>query len=256
MNSKDSAASNTAVVPVTGYAALRSLDILKDGLGEELQGMSMRLDSIKLPTGASTQFELQGDGDEPIQCKEINCVILHQHAGFGYYKDKYTGGSNPPDCGSFDGITGNGNPGGECRKCPFNQFGSGENGAKACKNRRILYIQKEDELLPLTLSLPTGSLKEFSKYLMHQLTKGRKLNSIVTKISLRRATSSTGIAFSQVVFSFVRVLTPEEQAVINQLSEQMKAYASTLTNAALIPAAGGEVIDTVTGEVQNQAAER
>ena len=42
MNSKDSAASNTAVVPVTGYAALRSLDILKDGLGEELQGMSMK----------------------------------------------------------------------------------------------------------------------------------------------------------------------------------------------------------------------
>ena len=53
------------------------------------------------------------------------------------------GGSNPPDCGSFDGITGTGTPGGICKNCPFNQFGSGEGKSKACKNRRMLYLHHD-----------------------------------------------------------------------------------------------------------------
>ena len=75
------------------------------------------------------------------------------------YATKYTGGNQPPDCCSFDGVTGEGEPGGACRKCPLNQFGSGENGAKACKNRRRIYVLREGEIFPLLLSLPTGSLQ-------------------------------------------------------------------------------------------------
>ena len=33
--------------------------------------------------------------------KEFSAVILYHHPVLQYYKEKYTGGSNPPDCGSF-----------------------------------------------------------------------------------------------------------------------------------------------------------
>ena len=107
------------------------------------------------------------------------------------FKQRYTGGSNAPDCGSFDGVTGHGNPGGSCKDCPMNKFGSGTGQSKACKNRRMLYIIQEGELFPITMSLPTGSLKAFTDFVKRQMTRGRALNQIVTKITLKKATSST-----------------------------------------------------------------
>jgi hypothetical protein len=38
----------------------------------------------------------------------------------------------------------------------------------------MIYILMENELFPMVLSLPTGSLKEFTKYVKRQLSKGRK----------------------------------------------------------------------------------
>lgn len=70
-------------------------------------------------------------------------------------------------------MNGTGDPGGCCATCKSNQFGSGEGQSKACKNRRMIYVLMEGELFPMVLSLPTGSLKEFTKYLKRQLSKGR-----------------------------------------------------------------------------------
>ncbi|GEM_PF-2402825 len=122
--------------------------------------------------------------------------------------------------------------------------------SKACKNRRMLYVLMEGELFPMVLSLPTGSLKEFTKYLKRQLSKGRKLNQIVTKISLKKATNGSGIAFSQAVFSFERVLNEEEKAAIAVITDSVKTYAANLTMSAL--AEGNEdtpFVDAETGEV-------
>ena len=112
------------------------------------------------------------------------------------------------------------------------------------------YVLMEGELFPMVLSLPTGSLKEFTKYLKRQLSKGRKLNQIVTKISLKKATNSSGIAFSQAVFTFDRVLNEEEKAAIVVMTESVKNYAANLTMSAL--AEGNDdapFVDAETGEV-------
>ena len=180
-------------------------------VAEEMEGLSASFERIKIPSGGVTMFEIPGDNpDEPETVKEFSAVILHHHPMFAYYKEKYTGGSNPPDCGSFDGKYGEGDPGGNCETCPYNKFGSGDNGAKACKNRRRIYLLREGELFPMILSLPTGSLKEFSRFLMKQLSKGNKSNMIVTRFSLKKAVNGNGIAFSQAQFSFDRKLTKEE----------------------------------------------
>jgi hypothetical protein len=101
----------------------------------------------------------------------------------------------------------------------------------------------------MVLSLPTGSLKEFTKYLKRQLSKGRKLNRVVTKISLKKATSGSGIAFSQAVFSFDRVLTVEEKSALAPLTESVKNYAANLTTAALVDVDDVPFVDAETGEV-------
>lgn len=210
----------------SGFMALADFN-LNAALSSELDGLSLSFDRIKIPSAGSTVFEVPGDNsDEPDALKEFSAVIIHHHPLFAFYKDKYTGGNNPPDCGSLDGVYGVGDPGGNCVKCPNNQFDSGENGSKACKNRRRVYVLREGEIFPIILSLPTGSLKEFSRYIKRLLGKGLKSCSVVTRFSLKKAVNSGGIAYSQAQFSIERKLTSEEAALINTLSEQVKVYSS------------------------------
>lgn len=210
------------------FSALADFN-LNDSMSEELDGLNMTFERIKIPAGGATMFELPGEeSDEPETVKEFSGVILWHHSLYSYYEDKYTGGSNPPDCGSFNGVTGLGIPGGDCSKCPLNQFGSGENGSKACKNRRRIYILREGEVFPLILSLPTGSLKEYTKYIKRLLGKGKKSNMVVTQFSLRKATSNSGIAYSQAQFAIDRPLNAAEQTIINALTEQIKVLSASV----------------------------
>ena len=238
----------TDMTVASGYAALANTDTLSDAAAD-LAGLQLTFDRIKIPAGGSTAFEIPGDNDETEMVKDVKGVILLHHPAYAFYRAKYQGGSNPPDCGSFNGVTGTGDPGGNCATCPYNQFGSGEGQAKACKNRRMIYILMENELFPMVLSLPTGSLKEFTKYVKRQLSKGRKLSQIVTKISLKKATSGTGIAYSQAVFTFERVLNADEKAAVSQMVEQVKQYAAGLTIAALAGNEDTPFVDAETGEV-------
>ena len=238
----------TEMTTVTGYAALAGEDAFAS-LEEDLAGLQLTFDRIKIPAGGSTAFEIPGDNDDTEMVKEIRGVILLHHPAYAFYRDKYQGGSNPPDCGTFNGIQGIGDPGGWCSTCPYNQFGSGEGQSKACKNRRMIYILMENEMFPMVLSLPTGSLKEFTKYVKRQLSKGRKLSQIVTRITLKKASSASGITYSQAVFSFDRPLDADEKRAIIKVVDQVKDYAANLTIASLAANEDVPFVDTETGEI-------
>lgn len=219
-------------------------------MNEDCAGIELQLDRIKIPAGGSTDFEIpSAAGEDNDMVKEITGVILYNHPANAYYTDKYTGGSNPPDCSSFDGIHGSGNPGGNCKNCPFNKFGSGDGKSKACKNRRMLYILREGELFPVILNLPVGSSAAYKNYVKRLLTQRNSLSRVVTSISLKKAMSDSNIAYSQAVFKFVRTLTDKEIESIAPLVDQMKTYAANLTTADLIEDEGttfvnnGEVIE-------------
>lgn len=242
---------NNEMIPVnTGFLALADFN-MNEGMAEELDGLEGGFDQVKIPAGGATMFELPGDeADEPETVKEFSAVILFHHPILQYYKEKYTGGSNPPDCGSFDGVTGEGDPGGACAGCPLNQFGSGENNSKACKTRRRVFLLREGELFPLILSLPTGSMKEFSRYIKRLLSKGKKSNMVVTRFSLKKATNNSGIAYSQAQFRIDRPLSSEEQILINKLSEQVKGYSRRVGFDVEEPAEmDAPFVDPETGEV-------
>ena len=196
---------------------------------QEMDGLTPKFEHIKIPAGAGAAYEVPGDDPaSPDMAKEFKAVILHHHAVNTYYKDKYDGSNNPPDCGSMDGKVGITQEGEilECAKCDFMKFGSDESGkGKACKEKRRLYLLREGEVLPIIMTLPTGSLSEYSKYIMRLLNRGRKSNQVVTKFSLKKAQNATGINYSQAVFAVERQLNGDEIKYIQTLSEQVKAFA-------------------------------
>ena len=239
----------TEVAEVSGYAALANMDTMNTALAEDCDGLEFSLDKIKIPAGGGTAFEVPTDEEgNTDMVKEITGVILYNHAVNSYYKEKYTGGNNPPDCGSFDGKVGVGTPGGDCKTCPYNKFGTGEGKSKACKNRRMLYILQENEFFPVVLSLPPGSVGSYSNYVKRLISKGLRPSGVVTKISLKKSTSSDGIAFSQAVFKNERLLTAKEVEALAPMVEQMKEMASNLTASALIEE-DAPMVDPETGEI-------
>jgi len=206
-------------------------------LAEEMDGLTLSFDRIKIPAGGGLAYEVPSDNpDSPDMVKEFSAVILYHHTVHVHYKDKYTGGNTPPDCASVNGHTGIEAETGElkaCADCPNNKFGSGENGAKACKQKRRIYILRKGETLPIILSLPTGSLSDFSKYITRLLSKGSKSSGVVTKFSLKKAQNAGGISYSQAVLSVERNLTPDETKIIDRLAEQVKALAQRIPESAL-----------------------
>lgn len=233
-----------------GFATAADMAWLNDAMNEDCAGIELQLDRIKIPAGGSTAFEVPGDdGDDTQLVKEITGVILFNHPANAYYKDKYTGGSNPPDCSSFDGKLGIGTPGGECINCPYNKFGSGDGKSKACKNRRMLYILREGELFPIILNLPVGSSASYKNYVKHVLSKRTSLSRVVTTISLKKAMSDSNIAFSQAVFKMVRPLSEEELVAVAPMVEQMRNYSASLTSAEFVNSEEMPLVDPETGEV-------
>ena len=137
--------------------------------------------------------------------------------------------------------------GGSCAHCPLNQFGSGENGGKACKNKRRIYILREGELIPILLTLPTGSMKAFAVYVKRLLAKGKKNSGVVTRFSLQKVQNAGGIAYSQAQFAVARLLTEEELPYIAAMAEQVKAFATRVGYEA--EAVSAEAVDPETGEI-------
>lgn len=244
---------NTELAPANaGFLSLTDADFAQM-MAEELDGLDTGFERIKIPSAGSTVFEVPGEEpSEPDTVKEFSAVILFHHPLYAYYASAYTGGNNPPDCGSFDGVIGEGIPGGDCAKCPYNQFGSAQGGGKACKNRRRIFLLREGEIFPLLLSLPTGSLRPFTQYVKRLLGKGRRTNHVVTRFSLQKAVNQGGIAYSQAQFAVDRLLTLDEQAVVAKLSDQVKAHSKRIAleyDNALYAAGDEELIDPETGEV-------
>ena len=212
---------------------------------EELDGMDISFDRIGTPGANGTTFEVPGDNPgETDSVKEFSAVILYHHPMSFLFTEAYNGQRTEPACKTYDGVKGIGTPGGTCRDCPFNKFGSGINGGKLCRNKRRVYLLRENEVLPVLISIPTGSLKNFYDYVKRLVAKGIKPSMVVTKFSIEKVQNG-GPVFAQLRFSFERLLTTEETECVANLAAQVKDYAAR----AVIEEQPEEYVDQETGEV-------
>ncbi len=193
---------------------------------EDLEGLTISFDKISIPSGGGQMWELPGSDnpDEPEFSKDIEGVIVDHYPVNAYFENEYTGEVVPPTCSSMDGKLGIGCPGGACANCPLNKYGSADDGkGKKCKNLRRIYILRSGEILPLLVTLPPTSIKNFSDYISKRIvTKGMKACDVVTRMSLTVEKSQTGIKYSKVQFSIARILQPEEKKVMREFSDNIK----------------------------------
>jgi len=202
-------AKETKEVAVVGEYAIMKADpnevtsIIQDNLGDEETMTVMDLTRVSVPSGGGTTWVIP-DIDQPsgeLETKEITGVIIATRTTRQYWQEEFDGSGSPPDCSSADGITGVGNPGGLCADCPFNEFGSDLKGgrSKACSEKRLIFIARENDFLPTVVAAPAGSLKNVKNYLVNLASKMRYAHSVYTALTLEKDKNADGIVYSKIV---------------------------------------------------------
>ena len=224
---------NTAVDVYQNFVLPTALnsDFSSEDLADDMDGLQMTMQRVKIPSGGNLQFEIRSDDpDNPDYERKLVGVILYHHLSNAYWPEGSEYDDNvPPFCQSFDGKQGYGEPGGICTTCAFNLFGSTASGSgKACKNMRQVYLLRSGEYLPLQLSLPPTSLRPFNDFMnLAFVARRRPSYSAIVEIGLKRAESG-GYTYSVATFRKVRDLTGEDLAAVKSYSMNFKEQVKTL----------------------------
>lgn len=224
---------NTAVDVYQDFILPTALDsdFSSEDLADDMDGLQMTMQRVKIPGGGNLQFEIRSDDpDNPDYERKLVGVILYHHLANAYWPEGSEYDDNvPPFCQSFDGKQGYGEPGGVCAACAFNQFGSTANGSgKACKNMRQIYLLRSGEYLPLQLSLPPTSLRPFNDFMnLAFVARRRPSYSAIVEIGLKRAESG-GYTYSVATFRKVRDLEGEGLAAVKSYAANFKEQVKSL----------------------------
>ena len=204
----------------SGYLALTSnaLDLIKENLKQ--QPLSFQLfDLVKSPSGGSTVFSVPGLSGEEAE-KELTGIILDYMTPRAYWATSDPVEGMPPTCLSKDSLISA--DGKVCAHCPCNDFGSkdGESNAKACKESGLLLLLRPGSVFPLLVRVPVTSKKLFLKYTTRLVSRLTPLSSVVTKITLEKATSREGKPYALFHFDAVEVLGSEEAEKVREFGRQ------------------------------------
>jgi len=182
------------------------------------------LERVKIPTAGNTNWTLETiEGDE--QVDEIEGIILLKRTTRVYFAKSFeeTGGNSPPDCSSEDGYIGIGDPGGDCKTCELNVFGTAAKGdGKACREIMVLFVLLPGKLLPLVIAVTPGSLREVRKYFLRLAGEGYPSYVVTTRFRLEKASNKRGISYARVKATIGRPLEDNEIAAIRAYVENIK----------------------------------
>lgn len=204
-------------------------EFTSEELAEDMDGLTMSFQRVKIPAGGIIQFELPSDDPEnPDYDKNLTGIILYNHSTCAYWPEGDEYDDNvPPLCSSVDGKQGTGTPGGLCATCALNRFGSASDGrGKACKNMRVLYLLRSGEYMPLQLTLPPTSIKPWKEFLNQSfLLRQRATYGSVVQIGLKKMNNGSN-DYSVATFRRLYDFSGEELAQVrsyaNSFKEQVK----------------------------------
>lgn len=204
----------------SGYLALanNALDIIRANLKNQPLTLDL-FDIVKSPSGGATVFSVPGlSGDEAE--KELSGIILDYTTPRAYWDTPDPVEGTPPVCMSQNSIISH--DGKACAHCPYNDFGSkdGESNAKACKESVLLFLLRPDNIIPLLVRVPVTSKGRFLKYSTRLLSTLTPLFSVVTKITLEKATSKQGKPYALFNFQTISTLSLEEAAQAKAFGQQ------------------------------------
>jgi hypothetical protein len=176
------------------------------------------LNQWRVPGAGSTVWQVDGK-----HSPYLEGVIIHHHAARNYWPGKFGETQNrPPACFSPDGLEGFGNPGGECAKCPYAQFGE-DDSPSACRQVYRLYVLPVDAALPVHLAVPTMSIKPVRQYLASVARNyGMFAYQVLTRFKLRVEKSSRGVAYSQIEPELVGFIAEKTIKEIGDFSQEVR----------------------------------
>lgn len=203
---------------------------------DQLGLSDFQLSRIKIPAGGMTAWEIDGLEGSRVE-KHLDVILL---AMKGKQKSWWAtplesaGGGAPPSCSSTDGMTGYGvntldidaEPGQHrCNECAWNQFGSARNGGKGkdCSDFALLYFFTEGSRLPSLLTVPATSLRSLQNYVLRLIDAGKRMEGCVTRLSLKKTQSASGVGFSMLDLSWQKDLSEADSASMAKLAEQFRA---------------------------------
>ena len=213
------------------YSVLRKSaevgELIKHNMGGKFEFAD--LTRIKIPSGGGKALEVPGVGGTEF-AEEIECIILYRRSDKNkVYWSSSEPSNNPPDCYSDNGLAGFGVPGGTCRMCEFDKFGSASNAmgdplpGKACKDIQLIFPLLPKDQMPCALSLPPTSLRSFSSYCSLLTKSGLPYYSVITTIGLKECKSQSGITYSQATFKVARDENKELQILDATQTAGLKA---------------------------------
>ncbi len=178
------ASTQLARIPSGKYVALNHAgDEAREIIAELCGGQEMterHLPRAKNPSGGGLAWTIPTPAG-PKTVEEITGVIVAVKFTRAYFRKvdengkKIALGAEPPQCSSVGAdvlptTIGQGTPGGPCRTCPYNVFGSSETGrGKLCKERELWFMLTENSVMPLVVAMSTMSLGAASEYRMQTL---------------------------------------------------------------------------------------
>lgn len=201
--------------------------ILQENLGSAGRLSISDLTRITVPPGGGTAWQIPNPiaGSKPKNVDELDVVIVAFKDQKAFWKEGLDekGGGSPPDCRSLDMIHGVGDPGGFCNggvdqqpePCPFNVFGSaneGEGAGKACKDLRFIFFLEAKSRLPKLLIVPPTSLQSMRRYFISLAEQEIPHYGVVTRLELKQDKSKTGVKYSRIEPSAIAELSDDETA--------------------------------------------
>lgn len=182
------------------------------------------LTRVKVPAGGGIAWAVPTlEGVSVAQ--EFTGVIVHWKTMRAYWAEAYGTGSGdtPPDCSSQDGDIGIGEPGGECMKCPLNEFGTAHTGrGKACKEVRGLFVLPENALFPTFMPLPPMSIAPLKSYMLQLASSGINYWKVVTALTLETARNKDNVVYSRAVPKLVRRLEDAEVVAVKAYRDELR----------------------------------
>lgn len=224
---------------ISALPAILSANVGAEGINE------FDMDRVGVPSGGGLAWSVPDLNGEPEAVPEIVGVILFHGDRRAYWSVSYddSGGGSPPDCSSIDGRSGIGYIRGEtktetssptvrnCKTCPMSQWGSETqkpgkppSNGQACCQRKVAFLLRENDVLPLIVDLAPTSIKTFNQFMLRLTSRGIPCYGAVVGLKLRMEQSSGGIKYSVVSPRLLASLSEADRTKMGGIASAMKPY--------------------------------
>lgn len=173
--------------------------------------------------------------NEAITKEIVEGVIIVNQKVRGMWQE----GEKIPMCSSLDGKSGTEKlveQARSCETCRYNAWGSGKADAgKACKEmRRILLVEKTDDLYPVQITVPPTSLKIFDGFISTMIHEKKPPIMFNIRFALERAEGG-GFKYAKIKMSIGDALTSAQILKMAAIKAQFKKHFESVEIESEIP---------------------